>query len=95
MGHLHTGQELGEVVVHKLGAWYETQKGVVFRLGNQPQRCRDGRHTSLVQLLDGRVCMLAWRPETTRLRSSWLVRVWRSATRSRVVTAESSEPKGL
>jgi hypothetical protein len=47
-----------------------------------------------VQLLDGRVCMLAWRPETTHLRASWLVRTWRAwraAPRSRAVTTESAK----
>jgi hypothetical protein len=83
------GQEPKRVTLHKLGVWYETDRGVAFRLMAQPARTYDGRHTSQVQFLDQTWDVLLWRPESTRERPGWFVRllerVWKTRLSSRMV----------
>jgi hypothetical protein len=89
MGHLLTGQEIGETVPHHVGRWYEKADGVQFMLIAPAFRARDGRHVSQVLLRkEARVVQLAWRPETTRLVPGWWRRQWEKVFGRPILTTD-------
>jgi hypothetical protein len=76
---LHTGQETQQIVAHEIGVWYESAKGVTFRLCEPAKRVyKSDLHTATVELLNGDITPFAWRPSTTRRRPSWAHRTLRA-----------------
>jgi hypothetical protein len=78
---MRTGQEARETKTHRIGAWYVSEKGVVFTPLVPPSRIFGSeQHGGAVMLRSsGQITTLLWGPGTEPL-PAWPIRAWRKLT---------------